>query len=105
MTASIELLRCGDVSVSTNGVTWTVPRELSFDHDGFGQDAEWVAANFTNAIEIAAVDDISAVRGPSLLRSGVGGDAGNGVWTPDGARSSIGGWQGLAAKPNGAPQC
>ena len=54
MTASIELLRCGDVSVTTNGVTWTVPRELPFAHDGFGQDVEWVAANFTNATEIVA---------------------------------------------------
>ena len=52
MTASIELMRCGDVAVTTNGVTWTIPRELPFAHDGFGQDAEWVSANFTNATEI-----------------------------------------------------
>lgn len=54
MTASIELMRCGDVAVTTNGVTWMIPRELPFAHDGFGQDVEWVAANFTNATEIAA---------------------------------------------------
>ena len=54
MTASIELFRNGDVAIATNGVLWTIPRELPFDHDGFGQDDEWVAANFTNATEIAA---------------------------------------------------
>ena len=32
-----------------------VPRELPFSHAGFGQDVAWVAANFTNAIEILAV--------------------------------------------------
>ena len=30
-------------------------RELPFAHVGFGQDAEWVAANFTNATEILAM--------------------------------------------------
>ena len=161
ITASIELLRCGDVAIATNGASWTIPRELPFAHDSYGQDADWVAANFTNATEIAAaggyaawvdaqvgkgltnglykltvtvaeepletmqievgdlsiavtnageyvfrlekgenyalavspastnvtiaaVDDIPAVRGPSLLRSGAGVGAGNGVWTPDG---------------------
>ena len=60
LTASIELMRCGDVSVTTNGVSWTIPRELPFDHDGFGQDAEWVAANFTNATEIAVAGGYAA---------------------------------------------
>ena len=60
MTASIELMRCGDVAIATNGVSWTVPRELPFAHDGFGQDAEWVAANFTNATEIAAAGGYAA---------------------------------------------
>ncbi len=55
VTASIELFRNGDVSVATNGVTTFSERELPFDHDGYGQDAEWVAANFTNATEILAV--------------------------------------------------
>ena len=54
VSASIELMRSGDVAVTTNGVTRTIPRELPFPHDGFGQDGEWVAANFTNATEIAA---------------------------------------------------
>ena len=60
MTASIELFRCGDVAITTNGVSWTIPRELPFAHDGFGQDAEWVAANFTNATEIAAAGGYAA---------------------------------------------
>ena len=30
-------------------------RELPFPHNGFGQDDEWVAANFTNATEILSV--------------------------------------------------
>ena len=60
MTASIELMRCGDVAVTTNGVAALLPRELPFAHDGFGQDAEWVAANFTNATEIAAAGGYAA---------------------------------------------
>jgi len=60
MTAAIELFRCGDVAVTTNGVSWTIPRELPFAHDGYGQDAEWVAANFTNATEIAAAGGYAA---------------------------------------------
>ncbi len=51
----IELFRNGDVSVTTNGVAAVLPRELPFSHDGFGQDAEWVTANFTNSAEILAV--------------------------------------------------
>ena len=56
MTASLELFRNGDVAIATNGVLWTIPRELPFDHDGFGQDDEWVAANFTNATSLAVGD-------------------------------------------------
>lgn len=55
MTASIEFFRNGDVVVTTNGVSAYLPRELPFDRDGFGQDAEWVAANFTNSTEILTV--------------------------------------------------
>ena len=55
VTAALELFRNGDVSVATNGVAAYLPRELPFSHNGFGQDDEWVAANFTNATEILAV--------------------------------------------------
>ena len=55
VTASIELFRNGDTRVTTNGVAAHLPRELPFDHHGYGQDDEWVAANFTNATEILAV--------------------------------------------------
>ena len=55
VTAALELFRNGDLSITTNGVAAYLPRELPFQHDGFGQDAEWVAANFTNATEILAV--------------------------------------------------
>ncbi len=55
ISAALELFRNGDVSVSTNGVAALLPRELPFPHDGFGQDDEWVTANFTNATEILAV--------------------------------------------------
>ena len=51
----IELFRNGDVSVTTNGVAAFLPRTLPFLHSGFGQDDEWVTANFTNATEILAV--------------------------------------------------
>ena len=55
VSAALELFRNGDVSVATNGVAALLPRELPFPHVGFGQDDEWVAANFTNATEILAV--------------------------------------------------
>ena len=55
VTAVLELFRNGDVSVTTNGVAAHLPRILPFPHNGFGQDAEWVSANFTNATEILAV--------------------------------------------------
>ena len=55
VSAALELFRNGDVSVTTNGVAALLPRELPFPHDGFGQDAEWVMANFTNAAEILSV--------------------------------------------------
>jgi hypothetical protein len=54
-TAVVELFRNGDIAVTTNGVTTMTPRSLPFEHDGFGQCAEWVAANFTNAHEILAI--------------------------------------------------
>lgn len=54
-TASIELFRNGDIAVTTNGVFTYTERELPFPHVGFGQDAEWVAASFTNATEILAM--------------------------------------------------
>ena len=53
--AALELFRNGDVSVTTNGVAAHLPRILPFPHNGFGQDAEWVTANFTNAAEILSV--------------------------------------------------
>ena len=55
MDASIEFFRSGDIAVTTNGITTLIPRVLPFPHDGFGQDAEWVSGNFTNATEILAV--------------------------------------------------
>ncbi len=55
VSAELELFRNGDVSITTNGVAAYLPRELPFQHNGFGQDAEWVTANFTNATEILAV--------------------------------------------------
>ncbi|MBQ3746455.1 MAG: hypothetical protein II863_03480 [Kiritimatiellae bacterium] len=55
VTAVLELFRNGDVTVTTNGAAAYLPRVLPFDHNGFGQDAEWVTANFTNAAEILSV--------------------------------------------------
>ena len=55
VSAVLELFRNGNVSVATNGVATHLPRVLPFSHNGFGQDAEWVAANFTNATEILAI--------------------------------------------------
>ena len=50
-----EVVANGGVSVTTNGVAAYLPRELPFEHHGYGQDAEWVTANFTNATEILSV--------------------------------------------------
>ena len=55
VSAALELFRNGDVSVTTNGIAALLPRTLPFPHSGFGQDDEWVTANFTNATEILAV--------------------------------------------------
>ena len=55
VSASIELFRNGDVVVTTNGITRTIPLELPFEHDGYGQDESWVRANFTNAEEIVSI--------------------------------------------------
>ena len=60
MTASMELFRNGDVAVTTNGATSYVPRALPFPHHGFGQDAEWVEANFTNAADVASAGGYAA---------------------------------------------
>ena len=51
----IELRRSGDILVATNGIERFIPRQLPFEHSGFGQDDEWVTANFTNANEILSV--------------------------------------------------
>ena len=54
VSASIELFRNGDVVVTTNGITRTIPRELPFEHDGYGQDESWVRANFAMLQDIDA---------------------------------------------------
>lgn len=41
ITASIELFRCGDVTVTTNGITTTIPRTLPFEPSE-PQDKAWV---------------------------------------------------------------
>ena len=74
VTASIELFRDGDTCVTTNGVAAHLPRELPFEHHGFGQDDEWVAANFTNATEILAVGY------PLWVDAQVGTDLTNGLY-------------------------
>src|SRR5574344_455322 len=61
----IELFRNGDVAIDANGTAAILPRTLPFAHDGFGQDAAWIEANFarlqalspslTNAAEILSV--------------------------------------------------
>ena len=53
--AALELFRNGDWCVTTNGTARWGQRALLFPHNGFGQDDEWVAANFTNATEILSV--------------------------------------------------
>ena len=74
VTAELELFRSGDRSVATNGVATYLPRELPFPHDGFGQDAEWVAANFTNATEILSAGY------PQWVDAQVGTDLTNGLY-------------------------
>ena len=74
VTATLELFRDGGVCVTTNGVAAYLPRELPFDHHGFGQDDEWVAANFTNATEILGVGY------PQWVDAQVGTDLTNGLY-------------------------
>ena len=74
VTATLELFRCGGVCVTTNGIAAHLPRELPFPHNGFGQDDEWVAANFTNATEILAVGY------PQWVDAQVGTDLTNGLY-------------------------
>ena len=68
-------MRCGDVAVTTNGVTWTVPCELPFAHDGFCQDDEWVAANFTNAADWTATVEAPAAGGEVVVEARFNEDA------------------------------
>ena len=51
-TGAIELKRNGDARIFTGAGVVTLPYTVPFAHDGFGQDDEWVCANFTNAEEI-----------------------------------------------------
>lgn len=53
--ASIELFRNGNVIVTEGGVSTMIPYVIPFAHNGFGQDDDWVRANFINAEEILAV--------------------------------------------------
>ena len=53
--ASIELFRNGNVVVTENGAETEIPYDIPFEHDGFGQDEDWVRANFTNAEEILSI--------------------------------------------------
>ena len=73
--AAMELFRNGDVLVETNGVSTLIPRALPFPNNGFGQDGEWVAANFTNAAEIAAAGGYAA-----WVDAQVGTDLTNGLY-------------------------
>ena len=52
--AFVELRRNGDVILSENGMETLLPYEIPFPHDGFGQDDEWICANFADADEILA---------------------------------------------------
>ena len=55
MVASGGSSSSGNMAVATNVWAALVVRELPFPHSGFGQDDEWVLANFTNATEILSV--------------------------------------------------
>ena len=55
VSAALELFRNGDIAITTNGIAALLPRTFPFPHSGFGQDDEWVTANFTKATEILTV--------------------------------------------------
>ena len=74
VSSALELFRNGDVLVTTNGIAALLPRTLPFPHSGFGQDDEWVEANFTNATEILAVGY------PQWVDSQVGDGLTNGLY-------------------------
>ena len=53
--ASIELFRNGNAIVTENGAETEIPYVVPFEHVGFGQNDDWVRANFDNAEEILSV--------------------------------------------------
>lgn len=53
--ASIELRRNGTCIVTENETARVIPYDIPFFHNGFGQDDDWVRANFSNANEILYV--------------------------------------------------
>ena len=72
--AFIELRRNGDVILSEGGVETLLPYEIPFPHDGFGQDDEWVRANFADA------DEILAAGYPDWVDGQVGSGLTNGLY-------------------------
>lgn len=72
--ASIELLRNGNVIVTEGGVSAEIPYAIPFSHDGFGQDEDWVRANFTNA------DEILSIGYPQWVDQQVGVELANGLY-------------------------
>ncbi len=61
--ARVELFRNGDSAVTLNGATTLRRRVPPFACGGIGQDADWVAANFTNAAEITSAGYAGWVAG------------------------------------------
>ena len=95
VSAAIELMRNGDVIVTVDGEETRTARRLPFDHDGYGQDEDWIRANFANATEIIAKGYTNWVDGQ------VGENEENGLYKftlslakdpPEAVRLAVGGY-------------
>lgn len=105
VTGSIELFRNGDVVVTTNGVARTFPRELPFAHDGYGQDGDWVRANFSALQEVdpslASAEEVLSIGYTNWVDAQVGVGLTNGLYKftasfaeapPEATRLFVGDW-------------
>lgn len=82
--ASIELFRNGDVIVTENGVTTEIPYDIPFEHDGFGQDEDWVRANYTRLQQVSPsltnAEEIISIGYASWVDQQVGVGLTNGLY-------------------------
>lgn len=69
----IGLHRNGCITVTENGVTRTIERVLPFAYDGYGQDDDWVRADFMKrTLQVHGIIHGEAARGDRAPYQGIG---------------------------------